>query len=297
MSSGGAAAPPPVPSPVPLPAPAPPPAPTLVPRGVPVFRVDAISFRYPGGILALDGVSFEIAPNEAVCLLGSNGCGKSTLLRLLDGLAFPDSGRIEAWGRPLLPATLADEGFSREFRRRVGLVFQDADTQLFSPTVLDEVAFGPLQLGLSHEEVRARCRDVLALLGVERLADREPHALSGGEKKRVAIAAALATDPDVLLLDEPFAGLDPRSQARLVDLLQALRARGKTIVAATHDLSAVEEIAERAIVFSEDHRAVADAPASAIVRDVALLLRANLIHDHPHRHGTLAHAHPHGHSS
>jgi cobalt/nickel transport system ATP-binding protein len=261
-----------------------------------IFRVEDVRFCYPGDHVALDGVSFAVFEGEAVCLLGSNGCGKSTLLRLLDGLAFPTEGRIEAWGRPLVPATLEDEGFAREFRRRTALLFQDPDVQLFSPTVLDEVAFAPLQLGLSAEETRERCRDVLALLGIERLAAREPHLLSGGEKKRVAIAAALATDPAVLLLDEPFAGLDPRSQARLVELLQGLRARGKTIVAATHDLSAVEEIAERAIVLSEDHRVLADAPAGAVLRDTALLLRANLVHEHPHAHGGVTHTHPHGHS-
>lgn len=260
-----------------------------------VFRADAISFRYPGEVTALDGVSFTVGPGEAVCLLGANGCGKSTLLRLLDGLAFPSSGRIEAWGRPLLPATLEDEAFAREFRRRVALVFQDPDVQLFSPTVEDEVAFGPLQLGLPPDEVRARTREALALLGVERLAPRPPHALSGGEKKKVALAAALAVDPAVLLLDEPFAGLDPRSQVALVHLLQALRARGKTVIAATHDLTIAEEIAERAIVFAEDHRLAADAPCDAVLRDTALLLRVNLVHEHAHRHGAAVHTHPHGH--
>jgi cobalt/nickel transport system ATP-binding protein len=260
-----------------------------------VYRVEDLAFRYPGGPPALEGVSFAIAPGEAVCLLGANGCGKSTLLRLLDGLAFPTSGRIEAFGRPLLPATLADTAFSREFRRRTALLFQDPDVQLFSPTVLDEIAFGPLALGLSEPEVRARCRDLLALAGIEPLADRAPHTLSGGEKKKVAIAAALALDPAVLLLDEPFASLDPRSQVWLVELLQALRGRGKTIVAATHDLSVVEEVAERAIVLSEDHKIAADAPAERVLADAALLLRVNLVHEHAHRHGKLVHSHPHGH--
>jgi cobalt/nickel transport system ATP-binding protein len=265
------------------------------PHDPPVFRLEGVTFRYADDVLALDGVGFEVRTGEAVCLLGANGCGKSTLLRLLDGLCFPTAGRIEAWGRPLVRATLEDEGFLREFRRRTALLFQDPDVQLFSPTVLDEIAFGPLQLGLAEEQVRARCRDLLALAGLDRLAGRPPHALSGGEKKQVAIAAALATDPEVLLLDEPFSALDPRSQVWLVELLQALRDRGKTIIAATHDLSVVEEIAERAIVFGEDHRIAADARVPDVLGDAGLLLRVNLVHEHAHRHGKLVHSHPHGH--
>jgi cobalt/nickel transport system ATP-binding protein len=261
----------------------------------PVFQVDALAFRYPDGTLALDGVSLAVGAGEAACLLGANGCGKSTLLRLLDGLCAPSAGTIAAWGRPLTRDALADEGFAREFRRRVALLFQDPDAQLFSPSVEEEVAFGPLQLGLPADEARGRVRELLGMFGIERLAGRAPHALSGGEKKKVALAAALAVDPDVLLLDEPFAALDPRGQAWLVELLQALRARGKTVIAATHDLSIVEEVAERAIVLDEAHRIIADAPAAQVLADQAMLLRANLIHVHAHRHGETVHSHPHAH--
>jgi cobalt/nickel transport system ATP-binding protein len=261
----------------------------------PVFRLERVSFRYPDGIAALEDVSFSVARGEAVSLLGANGCGKSTLLRLLDGLAAPAAGEVQAFGRPLVPATLEDRAFSREFRRRVGLLFQDPDVQLFSATVRDEVAFGPLELGLAPEEVEARVAEALAFLGIERLAGRSPVSLSGGEKKKVALAALLVTDPAVLLLDEPFAALDPRSQAWLMEVLLELRTRGKTVIAATHDLSFAEDLAERAIVLGEDHRVAFDGRAEAALGDEALLLRVNLIHAHVHRHGKLVHAHPHGH--
>lgn len=260
-----------------------------------VFRAEQLGFAYAPGLPALDAVSFDLRAGEAVCLLGANGCGKSTLLRLLDGLLLPTAGTLSAFGRVLDAAALADDAWAGEFRRRVALLFQDADVQLFSSTALEDVAFGPLQLGLSPADARARAMDALALLKVERLAARSPSSLSGGEKRRVALAACLATDPDVLLVDEPFAALDPRSQAVLVDLLQALHERGRTIVMATHDLTIAEEVATRAIVLSEDHRVVADAEASAVLADDALLLRVNLIHEHLHRHGPVRHSHAHGH--
>lgn len=161
--------------------------------------------------------------------------------------------------------------------------------------MLEDVAFGPLQLGLSAEEARSRAEDLLAVLGIQKLAQRSPATLSGGEKRRATLAACLATDPDVVLLDEPFAALDPRSQVTLVEIFRDLHDRGKTIVTATHDLTLAEEIAGRAIVLSESHRIAADGKTHAILADEALLLAANLIHEHPHDHGTLRHVHPHGH--
>ncbi len=244
-----------------------------------VYRLDRVSYAYPDGHVALAEATFDLRAGESVCLLGANGCGKSTLLRLLDGLAFPASGEARAFGQPLAPATLEDEAFSREFRRRVALLFQDPDAQLFSPTVGDDVAFGPLQVGLPREEVEGRVSDALRLCSAEGLSARLPHTLSGGEKKRAALAALLVLDPSVLLLDEPFAGLDPRGQVWLLELIASLRARGGTIVSATHDLVCVEVIVERAIVLSEDHRIAADGPAKAILADRDLLLRVNLIHE------------------
>ena len=150
---------------------------------------------------------------EKVALLGANGCGKSTLLKILDGLLFPDGGSYRAFGQPVTEDDLEDEQFSMGFRSRVGFIFQNSDAQVFSPTVREDVAFGPLQLGWSRDKVARRIDDVLSMLEIADLADRAPFQLSGGEKKRVAIASVLVMNPEVLLFDEPTAALDPRTQA------------------------------------------------------------------------------------
>jgi cobalt/nickel transport system ATP-binding protein len=265
------------------------------PDSTPAFRLSDVGYRYGEGVVALRGVSLTIGMGETVAILGANGCGKSTLIKMLDGLIHPLEGRIEAFGEPLTEESLRDEKFAYRFRRRVGFIFQNSDAQLFSPTVRDEIAFGPLQMGLSVEETEGRIRDVAALLDITRLLERPPFQLSGGEKKRVAIACSLAVNPDVLLLDEPTNGLDPRSQYALVELLVRLRVAGKTLITATHDLNIVPRIATRALVFSEEHTVVADASSREILADLPLLLRVNLIHEHLHRHGEIIHAHPHPH--
>ena len=260
---------------------------------VSAFRLSEVGYRYGEGVTALHGVSLTIGMGETVAILGANGCGKSTLIKMLDGLIHPQEGAIEAFGEPLTEESLRDERFAYRFRRRVGFIFQNTDAQLFSPTVRDEIAFGPLQMGLSVEETERRIRDVAALLDIARLLERPPFQLSGGEKKRVAIACSLAVNPDVLLLDEPTNGLDPRSQYALVELLVRLSGAGKTLITATHDLNIVPRIAARALVFSEEHTVVADASSQEILADLPLLLRVNLIHEHLHRHGEIIHAHPH----
>jgi len=261
----------------------------------PLFELSGVGYNYAGGIVALQDVSLTVAPGEKLAILGANGCGKSTLIKLLDGLIHPQTGTIRAFGEPLTEAALRAEAFSYRFRRRVGFIFQNSDAQLFSPTVRDEIAFGPLQMGLERAEVERRLCDVADMLGITPLLERPPFQLSGGEKKKVAIASALVVNPDALLLDEPTNGLDPRSQRWLVDLLVRLHAAGKTLITATHDLSIVPEIADRALVFSEEHTLVADGPSRAILRDMDLLLRVNLVHEHMHRHGDLVHSHPHFH--
>jgi cobalt/nickel transport system ATP-binding protein len=268
---------------------------TPLDTGVPAFRLSGVGYRYGEGVVALHGVSLTIGMGETVAILGANGCGKSTLIKMLDGLIHPQEGVIEAFGAPLTEESLRDEKFAYRFRRRVGFIFQNSDAQLFSPTVRDEIAFGPLQMGLSVEETEGRIRDVAALLDIVRLLERPPFQLSGGEKKRVAIACSLAVNPDVLLLDEPTNGLDPRSQYALVELLVRLSAAGKTLITATHDLNIVPRIAARALVFSEEHTVVADASSQEILADLPLLLRVNLVHEHLHRHGEIIHAHPHVH--
>lgn len=257
-----------------------------------VFGIRRVSFRY-GSVPALSDVSFSMARAECLAVLGASGAGKTTLLRIMSGLLRPAEGEIDFLGRSLFGDWLGGAEEPR-FRAMVGLVFPEPDVQLFCPTVYDEVAFGPLQLGLGTSEVRARVEDTMEMVGIEGLKDRPPHRLSSGEKKKVQIASILSVNPSVLLLDEPTFGLDPRTQVWLLELLLRLKEAGKTFVLATHDLSLVEDFAERAMVLAEDHRLAADGPAHTILRDRELLLRVNLIHEHAHRHGTVVHKHSHG---
>jgi cobalt/nickel transport system ATP-binding protein len=256
-----------------------------------------LSYSYLGRFPALDDVSLEVRRGEMLALLGANGCGKSTLLKVLDGLVFPSEGEFRAFGELVTEDNLEDEQFSRGFRSRVGFVFQNSDTQVFSPTVRDEVAFGCLQLGMSRDETLARIDDVLAMLEIAALADRAPFQLSGGEKKRVAIASVLVMNPDVLLFDEPTAGLDPRTQSWLIELMIQLNAAGKTIVHATHDLDSLDRLATRCVVFGEDHRVARSGAPAEILADHDLMLATNLVHEHAHRHvdggRVIVHTHEH----
>jgi len=243
----------------------------------PLLALHGVSYRYLDRFPALDDVSLEIHEGEKVALLGANGCGKSTLLKVLDGLVFPDEGVYEAFGAKVTEANLEDEQFNRGFRSRVGFVFQNSDAQVFSPTVREEIAFGPLNMGLERGVVDFRVADTLELLDIADLADRAPYQLSGGQKKRVAIASVLVMNPDVLLFDEPTAALDPRTAEWLVGLIVDLNRAGKTIVLATHDLDALDVMADRCVVFSEDHRLVADGPPAAVLAERALLESVNLV--------------------
>lgn len=243
----------------------------------PVFVCEDVSYAYLGKFPAVTDVSLTVCPGERVALLGANGSGKSTLLKLLDGLIVATSGRVLAYGTELTEDNLDDVGFGAQFRSRVGFVFQNSDAQLFSSTVREELAFGCLQLGLDRDEVRRRVADILELLDIEDLADRTPFQLSGGEKKKVAIGSVLVMNPQVILFDEPTAALDPRSGRWLAGLLAQLGRAGKTIVVASHDLAAVPGIADRVVIFGEDHRVLADTGAEAALADEELLRRANLI--------------------
>ena len=245
-----------------------------------VFELNHASFAYEGRQLALDNISLTVHTGDCLVILGANGCGKSTLLKLLDGLYFATSGEIRAFGQPLTEEALRDDHANFSFRRRVGLVFQDTDVQLFSPSVLDELAFAPLQLGLSRDEVNRRVEAVLETLRIAKLRDRAPHRLSGGEKRRVALGSVLTLDPDVWLLDEPTTGLDPRSQAWLVDFILNQRKVGKTVITATHDLSIASEIASTICVFDEDHHIAALGAPQDILANHDLLHRCNLSHYH-----------------
>jgi cobalt/nickel transport system ATP-binding protein len=259
------------------------------------FSLRNIAYAYAGGTPVLKNLTTDFALGERTVILGANGTGKSTLLSLLDGLVFPESGTIHAFGKPLTEHALEGRTFSMDFRKRVAFVFSNPDVQLFSSTVWDEIAFGPLQLELPSETVRDIVERQLETLRITDLRDRAPYTLSDGQKKKVSIASSLATDPDVLLLDEPTNGLDPRTQVWLIEVLHELHQSGKTIISATHDLSIAGDIADRAIVFSEDHTIAADGDFGDIIQNDELLLRVNLIHEHAHYHGQIAHVHRHGH--
>jgi len=252
-------------------------------------------YDYAPDIPALAGLSLTVAPGERVVILGANGCGKTTLLKLMAGLLFPQRGRYRAFGREITEPLLSRDPFGLFFRKEVGVLFQNVDAQLFNPTVEDEIAFGPLQLNDPPEDVRRKVRESLERFGLRRLAARPPFALSGGEKKKVALAAMLAVDPQVLLLDEPTAGLDPRSSRILVDLILEAQGQGKTVVTSTNDLHIVPEIAGRVIVFGEDRRILASGTPEVILQDRAILRAANLIHRHRHAHEGVWHEHEHEH--
>ena len=260
-----------------------------------LFDLRHIDYAFAAKYPALRGINLKIEAGERLVILGANGCGKSTLLHILDGLLFPTAGEVWAFGRRVTEEAFEDASFTAFFRRRVGFLFQNPDVQLFCPTVLDEIAFGPLQLNATQEEALEKSREVIALLGLEKIAGRSPHQLSGGEKKKVALASVLSLNPDVLLLDEPTGGLDPRTQVWLAEVLNELHSLGKTIVAATHDLSILEDIADRAVVMEEGHTIVADGPPAEILSDLDLLLKVNLVHEHVHTHEELRHSHGHPH--
>ena len=189
---------------------------------------------------------------------------------------------MRALGLDVAAVAAGQEAF--RFHRQVGMVFQDPDIQLFSATVLDDVAFGPMQLGLSFEEVRQCCEEAMTQMACSHLAKRAPFELSGGEKKRAAIASVLSLRPSVLLLDEPTASLDPRTKWMLVNLIRNLGQAGKTIVTATHELEIVPIIARRVVVIGEDRRVLADGTPEDVLTDHDLLVRANLIHPQLHDH-------------
>ena len=261
-----------------------------------IFQVSDVTFRY-NDVTALKNLSLSIKQNQRVVILGANGSGKSTFLRLLDALYFPDDGAITAFGENLTEEAFQDEEFAFDFRRRVAFVFQNPDVQLFNPTVFDEVAFGPLQLRWSKDEIKQRVAETLQIMEIAHLKDRSPHRLSGGEKKRVALASVLILDPEVLLLDEPTAALDPKSRGRVVDFLVGWGEgkASKTVITATHDLDIVEDIADYCFVF-QNGRVVGEGTPAQILADNSLLERTNLIHAHRHSHSSgEIHSHAHVH--
>ncbi len=230
------------------------------------IELAGVSYTYPDGHVALHDVDLEVEVGEHIALLGPNGAGKTTLALHLNGIRRATSGTISIMGLPL------DDDALPEIRRRVGLVFQDANDQLFMPTVEEDVAFGPANLGLRGEELAERVDAALGAVGGSELSRRVPHHLSGGEKRRAAIATALAMEPDMLVLDEPTSGLDPAGRRELMTLLADLAV---TLIVATHDLPLALELCPRAVVM--DHgTVVASGPTADILADSELLSRHRL---------------------
>jgi cobalt/nickel transport system ATP-binding protein len=244
-----------------------------------IVEVRELKYAYPDGTEALRGVSFRIEHGSAVALVGANGAGKSTLLLHLNGYLPTTRGEV----------LIGDTAVTRETvalaRRAVGMVFQDPDDQLFMPTVAEDVAFGPLNAGLPPEQVERRVVAALERVGMTHVRERPPYRLSAGEKRAVAIATVLAMSPDVLVMDEPSANLDPRARRRLIELLLSFE---HTRIIATHDLEMVVEVCSRVIVL-DGGKVVADGPTREILNNDALMLAHGL--ERPH---ILRHSHPHG---
>lgn len=226
----------------------------------PALYVENLVFKYPDGTRALDGVTFALAPGDKAALVGPNGAGKSTLFLHLNGI-LRGEGIVRVAGMEVTDANL------RRVRAAVGLVFQDPDDQLFSPTVFDDVAFGPIYQGLMPNQVRERVADALAVVHMEGYGSRVSHHLSVGQKKRISLATVLSMNPEILVLDEPSAGLDPRARRDLINLLRELP---QTMLVATHDLNLVRELLPRTIVMDQG-RVVADGMTRDILQDEALL--------------------------
>ncbi len=230
------------------------------------IEVSGLGFAYPDGTIALSDVSFYVGHGESVALVGANGAGKSTLLMQLLGFLLPTAGSVRVGDVPVTKSTLGD------IRKTVGMVFQDPDDQLFMPSVFEDVAFGPMNLGLPPEEIEGRVSDALRRVGAERLRDRPPYRLSGGEKRAVAIATVLAMCPSLLIMDEPSSNLDPRARRRLIELLATFE---HTKIIATHDLDLAMDLCDRTIVMSGG-TITADGPTREVFADDTLLQASGL---------------------
>ncbi len=231
-----------------------------------IVQAENLHYTYPDGTIGLNNINFKIHHGESVALVGSNGAGKSTLLLHLIGSLTSTKGSIRIGDYPLNKKNL------KAVRRSVGMVFQDPDDQLFMPTVFDDVAFGPINLGLPEAEVEERVMEALNTVGVSHLIKRSPHKLSGGEKRAVAIAAVIATMPDILIMDEPSSNLDPLSRRRLINLLKTFK---HTKIVATHDLDMALELCERTIVLHKGE-IIADDETKRLFLDDTLLAMSGL---------------------
>lgn len=235
-----------------------------------ILETRAISYEYRGGIPALQDVSVRIPKGGSIALLGSNGAGKSTLMKHLNGILMPKSGEVLVHGELVTKQNL------RHVRQTIGMVFQDPDDQVFAPTVEEDVAFGPINMGLSHDEVSSRVQDALTCLEIEHLAHRPPHQLSGGEKKRVAIAGILAMRSEILVLDEPTSGLDPAGIRELLLTLKTLMEKqGITLIFSTHHVDLVPELADYGYIMHEG-RVIGEGTVDQLFHNLAIIETARL---------------------
>lgn len=218
-----------------------------------LIKLENINYKYEDSV-ALTDINLEINKGESIGLEGDNGCGKTTLIKLLNGLIFADSGSYFFDEQEINQQSMKKEKFAKLFHQKIGYVFQNPENQLFCGSVFEEIAFGPRQMGLSEEEVEKRTVDILKLMGIENLRDRAPYHLSGGEKKKTAIACVLSMNPEVLILDEPMNGLDRKSREALLQILLSLKEAGKTLIVATHDEVLLKQITDKIITIGEDHR-------------------------------------------
>ena len=234
------------------------------------ITVRDVRYTYPDGSVALDNVNLEVMKDEKVAILGPNGAGKSTLLMHMAGVLTPQQGEVTILGMPV------NEKNVHQIRGKVGMTFQNPDDQLFCSTVYEDVAYGPLNLGLPRDEVVSRTREALRQVGIEGYDDRPPHRLSEGEKKKVAIATVLSMQPKIMIIDEPSANLDPKSRQELIDLIKDLQEKQSfTLVVATHDVNLVPQVADRTFILNQG-RVIAEGPAREVFLDLEVLHRARL---------------------
>jgi len=260
-----------------------------------IFEVKDVEYEYPGGIKALSGINMRINKSERIVIMGANGSGKTTLLAMLNGLIFPSQGTITAFGNKLTEVTLNNVEFARNFRQKIGFVFQNPEIQLFCPTVREDIAFSPLNFGIETEEVMKMVEKIAVDMEITNILDRPPHRLSIGEKKKVAIATALVMNPEVIIMDEPTGGLDPITTRHIINVLIKAGKDGKTIITATHDIHIVEEIADIVYILGKDKKIVTSGTPEEIFRNEEMLRNNNLIHIHKHMHGNMLHLHSHIH--
>lgn len=256
-----------------------------------IIDIRNVSYGYTALTKALEDISFEIYEGEIFSIIGTNGSGKSTLLNIIAGLIFPNKGELFYKEKPVNKSSLKNNEFNKSFRSSLGIVFQNPDSQLFCPTVWDELMFGPLQTGISQDVAKIRTQEILKMLEIEQISDRPVYMLSGGEKKKVAIASVLTMNPEVLVFDEPTSGLDPKTRSFLTDLIFHLNDIGKTIIITTHNLQLVSSLQARVAVISEEHRMERIADCESVLNDIDFLVKMNLIGENVHKHGNMIHRH------